>query len=60
MNIRVKDPETVTTLVSHYIKAVELKAKSQKMLNYLTGIQPHPNAITVGGCTATPITRRAL
>jgi Ni,Fe-hydrogenase I large subunit len=50
----INDPETVTTLVSHYIKAVEMKAKSQKMLNYLTGIQPHPNAITVGGCTATP------
>jgi Ni,Fe-hydrogenase I large subunit len=50
----VNDPDTVTTLVSHYIKAVELKAKSQKMLNYLAGIQPHPNAITVGGCTATP------
>ncbi len=50
----INDPETVTTLVSHYLKAVEMKAKSQKMLNYLTGIQPHPNAITVGGCTATP------
>ncbi|MFH1647651.1 MAG: nickel-dependent hydrogenase large subunit, partial [Chloroflexota bacterium] len=50
----VNDPEIVTTLVSHYVKAVELKAKSQKMLNYLCGIQPHPNAITSGGCTATP------
>ncbi len=48
------DPETVTTLVSHYIRAVELKAKSQKMLGYICGIQPHPNAITNGGCTATP------
>lgn len=50
----VNDPETVTTLVSHYLRAVELKAKSQKMLSYLTGIQPHPNAMNVGGCTATP------
>ena len=50
----VNDPEIVTTLVSHYIKSVEMKAKSQKMINYLTGVQPHPNAITVGGCTATP------
>ncbi len=50
----VRDPETVTTLVSHYIKAIELKAKSQKMLNYICGIQPHPNAIIGGGCTATP------
>lgn len=50
----VNDPETVTTLVSHYIKAVELKAKSQKMLAYICGIQPHPNAIVGGGCTATP------
>jgi Ni,Fe-hydrogenase I large subunit len=55
----VNDPETVTTLVSHYLKSIELKAKSQKMLNYLTGIQPHPNAITAGGCTATP-TREEL
>ena len=50
----VNDPETVTTLVSHYLRAVELKAKSQKMLNFICGIQPHPNAITWGGCTATP------
>ncbi len=50
----VTDPETVTTLVSHYLKAVELKAKSQQMLNYICGVQPHPNAITAGGCTATP------
>jgi Ni,Fe-hydrogenase I large subunit len=50
----VNDPETVTTLVSHYIKSIEMKAKSQKMLNFLTGIQPHPNAIISGGCTATP------
>jgi len=50
----VNDPETVTTLVSHYIKAVELKAKSQKMLAILTGIQPNPATIMVGGCTATP------
>lgn len=50
----VKDPETVTTLVSHYVKAIEMKAKSQKMLSFLCGIQPHPNAIIGGGCTATP------
>jgi Ni,Fe-hydrogenase I large subunit len=55
----VNDPEIVTTLVSHYIKAIEMKAKSQKMLNYICGIQPHPNAITYGGCTATP-TREEL
>jgi hydrogenase large subunit len=39
---------------------VELKAKSQKMLAYLTGIQPHPNAINVGGCTATPTLERLM
>lgn len=50
----VNDPETVTTLVSHYIKSIEMKAKSQKMLNIISGIQPHPNAIIAGGCTATP------
>lgn len=50
----VADPELVTTLVSHYIKAVELKAKSQKMLAIISGIQPNPATILVGGCTATP------
>jgi Ni,Fe-hydrogenase I large subunit len=50
----VNDPETVTTLVSHYIKSIEMKAKSQKMLNIISGIQPHPNTIIAGGCTATP------
>ena len=48
------DPEIVTTLVSHYIKSIEMKAKSQKMLNIISGIQPHPNTIIAGGCTATP------
>ena len=56
----VNDPETVTTLVSHYLRAIELKAKSQKMLNYITGIQPHPNTITVGGCTANPSREQLL
>jgi Ni,Fe-hydrogenase I large subunit len=50
----VKDPETVLTLVSHYIKALEMKGKSQQMLSILTGLQPHPNSVVVGGCTATP------
>jgi Ni,Fe-hydrogenase I large subunit len=50
----VNDPETVTTLVSHYIKSIEMKAKSQKMLNIICGVQPHPNSIIAGGCTATP------
>ena len=50
----VNDPETVTTLVSHYIKSVEMKAKSSKMLNIICGIQPNPATIMAGGCTATP------
>jgi Ni,Fe-hydrogenase I large subunit len=50
----VNDPEVVTTLVSHYVKSVEMKAKSQKMLNIICGVQPHPNTIIAGGCTATP------
>lgn len=53
------DPETVTTLVSHYIRAIELKAKSGAMLAAISGIQPHPNTINVGGCMATP-TREQL
>ncbi len=54
------DPTTVTTLVSHYIKSLEMKAKSQKMLAYITGIQPHPNTVTVGGCVATPSREQLL
>jgi Ni,Fe-hydrogenase I large subunit len=50
----INDPETVTTLVSHYIKSIEMKAKSQKMLAIICALQPHPNAIIAGGCTATP------
>lgn len=50
----VNDPEIVTTLVSHYVKSIEMKAKSQKMLNLICGVQPHPNSIIAGGCTATP------
>ncbi len=50
----VADPDIVTTLVSHYIKAVEMKAKSHKMLSILTGIQPTANSIMPGGCSATP------
>jgi Ni,Fe-hydrogenase I large subunit len=56
----ISDPEIVTTLVSHYIKSVEMKAKSQKMLNIISGIQPHPNTITVGGCLATPSLEQLL
>ncbi|MFC2058561.1 nickel-dependent hydrogenase large subunit [Chloroflexota bacterium] len=56
----VNDPETVTTLVSHYVKSIELKAKSQKMLNIICGVQPHPNTILAGGCTATPSREQLL
>jgi hydrogenase large subunit len=49
-----KDPETVTTLVSHYIQAVEMKAKNARMLALISGVQPHTNTINVGGCMATP------
>jgi len=50
----INDPETVITLVAHYIKAIEMKAKSNQILSYISGIQPHPNAFIVGGCTAIP------
>ena len=56
----VADPTTVTTLVSHYIKSIEMKAKSNKMLAYITGIQPHPNTVTVGGCVGTPSREQLL
>ncbi len=50
----INDPETVLTLVSHYIKALEMKGKAQQMLSLITGLQPHPNSVVVGGCAATP------
>jgi hydrogenase large subunit len=54
----ISDPEIVTTLVSHYIKAIELKAKSMQMMAHITGLQPHPNSINAGGCFATPSVER--
>jgi Ni,Fe-hydrogenase I large subunit len=54
------DPETVTTLVSHYIKSVEMKAKSSKMLAILMGIQPNPATIMAGGCSAIPSVNELL
>jgi Ni,Fe-hydrogenase I large subunit len=50
----INDPETVTTLVSHYIQAIEAKARSSKLRAMITGVQPHFNSTMVGGCTATP------
>ena len=50
----VNDPEIVTTLVSHYIKSIELKAKAAKMVGAICALQPHPNTINVGGCMASP------
>ena len=54
----ITDPEIVTSLVSHYIQAIEMKAKAMKMMAILVGLQPHPNAILAGGCTATPTTEQ--
>jgi len=56
----VNDPEIVTTLVSHYIKAIELKAKSSKMLALLFGIQPNPATIMVGGASVHPSVNELL
>ena len=50
----VNDPEIVTTLVSHYIQAIENKARSSKLRAMITGVQPHFNSTMAGGCTATP------
>ena len=50
----VNDPEIVTTLVSHYIQAIEAKARSSKLRAMITGVQPHINTTMAGGCTATP------
>ena len=50
----VNDPEIVTTLVSHYIQAIEAKARSSKLRAIITGVQPHINTTNAGGCMATP------
>jgi len=50
----VKDPELVTMAVGHYLKALEMQAKAQKMSALFAGKQPHQSSIIVGGVTMLP------
>jgi len=50
----VKDPDTVTTLLAHYMEALEIQGKAKKMSAILGGKQPHQASIVVGGVTNYP------
>lgn len=50
----VKDPELVTTAVSHYLKGLELFAKGRKLAAIFGGRQPHHATIIPGGVTLLP------
>lgn len=50
----VKDPETVTTAIHHYLQALKIQAKAKKMSALLGGKQPHQSSIIVGGVTGYP------
>lgn len=50
----VNDPELVTTLVAHYLKALEMQAKARKMSAIFAGKQPHHSSIVEGGVTILP------
>lgn len=55
----VSDPETVTTLVAHYIEALTVQMLAKKMGAILGGRAPHYQSIVVGGVTQLP-TREKL
>ncbi|NLT95656.1 MAG: nickel-dependent hydrogenase large subunit [Clostridia bacterium] len=50
----VTDPEIVTTVLSHYLQALQIQAKAKKMSAVLGGKQPHQSSIIVGGVTVYP------
>jgi hydrogenase large subunit len=50
----VKDPEVVTTLVSHYLKALKIQAEARNMGAIFGGRQPHYQNLVVGGITQLP------
>jgi hydrogenase large subunit len=48
------DPEIVTTLVSHYLQAIEARAIAQKCVAIFGGKSPHQAGIIQGGVTYHP------
>lgn len=50
----VGDPETVATLVSHYLKALEMQMLAKRMGAIFGGRAPHYRSIVVGGVTKLP------
>ena len=52
----VSDPETVTTLVSHYLTALRMQMLAKRMGAIFGGRAPHYQSIVVGGVTKLPTT----
>lgn len=50
----VNDPEIVTTLVYHYVQALEMRKKAQEMLAIFGGKMPHHVTYVPGGVTIQP------
>jgi hydrogenase large subunit len=50
----VDDPETVTTLVSHYLDALKMQMLAKRMGAIFGGRAPHYQSIVVGGVTKRP------
>lgn len=50
----VKDPDLVTELVYHYLRALEIQAKGRKASAIFAGKQPHHSSMVVGGVTCYP------
>ncbi len=50
----VTDPETVTTLVSHYLQALQIQMRAKRMGAIFGGRVPHFQSIVVGGVTKLP------
>lgn len=47
----VRDPEVVTTIVHHYLQALDIQAKGRKASAIFAGKQPHHSTMVVGGVT---------
>ena len=50
----VRDPDLVTQLVYHYLRALEIQAKSRKAAAIFGGRQPHHASMIPGGVTIIP------
>ncbi len=50
----VNDPQLVTQLVYHYLRALEIQAKGRKASAIFAGKQPHHSSMIVGGVTCYP------